>query len=315
MTSAEEWIVEKVNQFLADVRKTRHVKEVTLNDYRYVLLHDLNWMRENGLNHSPSTITTKDIEELMINRWNGSDSYNHGRHSLFFRYLKHFGNAAVRECRSPKTPVARPNADWLTDNEAVAMYNACVTPLEKIVVHGELKQGLRKYDLMNMKVEDVYENYIYVLGKGDKRRSVPFVGDSKEVYAEWWAERERRMKGVKDPPKELLVYHRNKSIGSYKDSAINNVVLRVAKRAGIGRRIGNHTLRRTCARMWYRANVPVATISSLLGHSDTKTTLKYLGLVLDDLKSGAQLFDAYFEQVKQEKNPPVSNRISRGEPV
>jgi integrase len=54
--------------------------------------------------------------------------------------------------------------------------------------------------------------------------------------------------------------------------------------------------------MWYRASVPVATISSLLGHSYTKTTLKYLGLVLDDLKSGAQLFDAYFEQANQEKS-------------
>ena len=122
MTSADEWIVEKVNKFLADVRKTRHVKDITIEDYRYVLLHDLKWMKENGLNHSPSTITKKDIDFLMVNRWNGSDSYNHGRHSLFFRYLKHFGNAAVRECRPPRTPVARPNADWLTDNEAVAMY-------------------------------------------------------------------------------------------------------------------------------------------------------------------------------------------------
>jgi len=43
------------------------------------------------------------------------------------------------------------------------------------------------------------------------------------------------------------------------------------------------------------------TISSLLGHSDTKTTLKYLGLVLDDLQSGAQLFDAYFDQANHEK--------------
>jgi integrase len=97
------------------------------------------------------------------------------------------------------------------------------------------------------------------------------------------------MKNVANPPKELLVYHRNKSVGSYKDSAINNIVLRVAKRAGIGRRIGNHTLRRTCARMWYRASVPVS--------------------------NGAQMFDAYFEQVKRENPCPVDNRISRGEPV
>jgi hypothetical protein len=36
-------------------------------------------------------------------------------------------------------------------------------------------------------------------------------------------------------------------------------------------------------------------------------SLKYLGLVLDDLKSGAQLFDAYFEQMdgeNEEKTDP-----------
>jgi site-specific recombinase XerC len=80
----------------------------------------------------------------------------------------------------------------LTDSEAVAIYNACVTPLERIVIHGELKQGLRKYDLMNIKVEDVYDSFVYVLGKGDKRRSVPFVSDSKEVYAAWWAETQEK---------------------------------------------------------------------------------------------------------------------------
>ena len=90
-------------------------------------------------------------------------------------------------------------------------------------------------------------------------------------------------------------------------------VLRVL--LSLGRRIGNHTLRRTCARMWYRASVPVATISSLLGHSDTKTTLKYLGLVLDDLKSGAQLFDAYFQQAEHEKSRAQNLGKKQGEPV
>ena len=302
MPSAERYYREKVEEFLEDIRKTRHVKDITIRDYRYILLNELKYLKENGFNYTPMTITKEDIDELVNNRWTGADSYNHGRHSMFFRFLKHFGNSAVRECKPPRSPVARPNADWLTDSEAVAMYNACVTPLERMVVHGELKQGLRKFDLMHLKVEDVYDGYVYVLGKGDKRRSVPFVSDSKEVYAAWWAERKRRMEGVQDPPKELLVYHRGKSVGSYKDTAIDKIVNKVAERAKIGRKIGNHKLRRTCARMWYRAGVPVATISSLLGHSDTKTTLKYLGLVLDDLRSGAQLFDAYFEQAEHEKS-------------
>jgi hypothetical protein len=60
--------------------------------------------------------------------------------------------------------------------------------------------------------------------------------------------------------------------------------------------------------MWYRANVPVAIISSLLGHSDTKAALKYLGLALDDLMNGAQMFDAYFEQTEAENSRAAKSR-------
>ena len=244
MPVAERYAEIKVDEFLAAIKKTRHVKDVTLRDYRYVLLNDLRYLIDKGLNYSPTLITKEDIDYLIKNKWTGADSYNHGCQSLFFRYLRHFGNAAVRECKPPRSPVERPNADWLTDSEAVAMYNACITPLERIVVHGELKQGFRKSDLLNMKVSDVFDGYVYVLGKGDKRRSVPFVSDSKEVYAEWWAERKRRMEGVENPPKEMLVYHRGNTIGPYKETSIDNVINRVAKRAEIGRKIGNHTLRR-----------------------------------------------------------------------
>jgi integrase len=45
--------------------------------------------------------------------------------------------------------------------------------------------------------------------------------------------------------------------------------------------LAHHDLRRTFAQLGYDAGVPITQISILLGHSDAKTTERYLNLALD----------------------------------
>jgi integrase len=42
-----------------------------------------------------------------------------------------------------------------------------------------------------------------------------------------------------------------------------------------------HDLRRTAAKRWYVAGVPLPQIQANLGHADIKTTIKYLGIDQD----------------------------------
>ena len=51
----------------------------------------------------------------------------------------------------------------------------------------------------------------------------------------------------------------------------------------------HHTLRRTFGRILHRSNVKIQTISKLLGHEDTATTVKYLGLDMDDMIDGMSM--------------------------
>ncbi|HPD08928.1 MAG TPA: site-specific integrase, partial [Methanomassiliicoccales archaeon] len=55
----------------------------------------------------------------------------------------------------------------------------------------------------------------------------------------------------------------------------------LSKRIGV--KFSNHDLRRTFGRRMFRSGVPIEEISSILGHEEIKTTLKYLGLEHDDL--------------------------------
>ena len=58
--------------------------------------------------------------------------------------------------------------------------------------------------------------------------------------------------------------------------AIDNRIKAISDLTGVP--FSNHTLRRTFGRTLFYSGVKVEDIAAILGHKDTKTTLKYLGL-------------------------------------
>ncbi|MGP8214859.1 MAG: tyrosine-type recombinase/integrase [Bacteroidia bacterium] len=58
------------------------------------------------------------------------------------------------------------------------------------------------------------------------------------------------------------------------------------KRAGIDKKVGTHTMRRSCATILYKKGVELLTISKILGHSSTEITRRYIGIDEKDIKKG-----------------------------
>lgn len=56
-----------------------------------------------------------------------------------------------------------------------------------------------------------------------------------------------------------------------------------ARRAGIDCEIGTHTLRKTFAYHVYKAGADLSVLQSVLNHSSQRETLKYIGIVQDDI--------------------------------
>ncbi len=297
MPTADRIISQNIEKFLVPLRRGGR-KQRTLDAYRYLLERDLNFLRENGLNSSPSKIGSPEIEYLINVRWTGSPKYNHNRRSLMRQFLEYHGNRIFDEYPESVCNSCRINVDWLSDIEAVGVYRSCQTPIEKMIIHLELRLALRRFDMMNLTLKDIHAGSIDVLGKGSKYRSVPFVSDTATVLCEYMSYRDSITED-RSPDSTFLMIPDRMSDHSGKlpgKTYVDQIVKRVCSRA-VERSVSNHTLRRTCARMWYRAGVPLATISSLLGHTDVKTTIKYLGLTLDDLSNGASLYDAYFDGI------------------
>ncbi|MGD9963622.1 MAG: site-specific integrase, partial [Thermoplasmata archaeon] len=164
--------------------------------------------------------------------------------------------------------------------------------IERMVVHCELDLGLRRIEVLRLRVSDFRPGRlctVRVLGKGRHG------GKPREVH--WHPDTAAELEGylrlrdavvakakAKNPevvvPDSLLVYERAGAVLPYKKSALDNVLAGLARRTGLD--FTHHTLRRTCGRMMYRADPRVQNIANILGHSDTKTTSLYLGLDLED---------------------------------
>ncbi len=56
--------------------------------------------------------------------------------------------------------------------------------------------------------------------------------------------------------------------------------------AGIEKKVGTHTMRRSCATIMYQRGVEMFTISKVLGHSSTDITRRYIGIDEKDIKKG-----------------------------
>ena len=92
-------------------------------------------------------------------------------------------------------------------------------------------------------------------------------------------------------PPNLLIYERGGRLHAYQKSAIEKILNKLGERVGF--HFSNHDLRRTCGRMMYRAGVPIEIIARKFGHTDTRTTMKYLGLDFEDLSAAETLYAKY----------------------
>jgi len=108
-------------------------------------------------------------------------------------------------------------------------------------------------------------------------------------------------------PEALLIYERGGQLYAYKRSAIENILNDLGARVGF--HISKHDLRRTCGRMMYRSGASIEIIARIFGHSDTRTTMHYLGLDYEDM-SGAM--NAYAQYQKGVNVPKIgTNRLSQ----
>jgi len=263
---------------------------------------------EAGFDVCPRRFQQTHIDYLRTVQYDGREqSYVAHNLSILKQFLKWAGNKQTDRIRWPVRGFARPNADWLQDHEAMTLKHLG-QGIERMIVHCELDLGMRRIEVLRLKVSDFRTgrvDSVRILGKGrhgGKFREIPWHADTPSELEGYLRIRDAEIDrarhidaGVVDPG-SLLLYECEGRLCAYKKSAVDGFLKKLGKRAGI--QFSNHTLRRTCGRMMHRSGSPIEEIAKILGHSDPKTTTLYLGLDIQDMGRTMTRFAEYQKTVK-----------------
>jgi integrase len=71
------------------------------------------------------------------------------------------------------------------------------------------------------------------------------------------------------------------------------ILNRAAQACGLQYKIGTHSLRKTFGYMLYHSNTEIELIQKLLNHSNSNTTMTYVGITQDDIDEAILAIDAF----------------------
>lgn len=210
----------------------------------------------------------------------------------FFKFLSEEGkilaDPAVR-LESPKAPRNMPG-EVLTVKETRKLLKApqTTTPLglrDRALVEVMYATGLRKHEVRALDLGDVNHDEREVIvrhGKGDKGRIVPIAPSAYAALCDY-LDRARPVIATKHPDSLSAVFLANRG-RRMSETAIRDVLNRLAAWAGITKRVKPHMMRRTFATHLMEGGANLRLIQTLMGHESLDTTAIYLRLNSKELR-------------------------------
>jgi site-specific recombinase XerD len=196
---------------------------------------------------------------------------------------------APQPSRRPANAGRRFPAEILTPDEVRALIRACSSRAPTGIRNRALlvllyRGGLRITEALRLHPKDLDRaaGTVTVLrGKGDKRRTIGLDPGAFALVERWLEARAKQRISARAP---LLCTLHGKPLAS---AYVRALMPRLARRAGIEKRVHAHGLRHTHAAELAREGVPMNVVQAQLGHSSLATTSRYLAHI-----APAQLIEA-----------------------
>lgn len=153
--------------------------------------------------------------------------------------------------------------------------------------------GLRVSELVNLRLGNLHfnEEYIRVIGKGNKERLVPISPDAIKYINIYIAEIRSQQKIQKGSEDIVFLNRRGKQLTRV---MIFTIVKDLANKAGIDKTISPHTFRHSFATHLVEGGADLRVVQDLLGHQSITTTEIYTHLDTDYLRSAIYDFHPRF---------------------
>lgn len=216
--------------------------------------------------------------------------YNQARCALLFLYRNTLG----RDEQLPKLPFAK-GPRRLPTVLSVQEVRRLLEAVRHLPKHQALLMtlygaGLRISEALHLQPRDIDSQRMVLHvrgGKGNKDRLVQLSPHLLAVLRDYW--RQCR-------PQVWLFPKPSDPQRPIDEGSAYRIVSRAARRAGIARRVGPHTLRHCYATHMLEAGVDLLSIQRLLGHQSLKTTARYTHVSAEHLRNMNGPLDRLYRQ-------------------
>ena len=185
----------------------------------------------------------------------------------------------------PKNPCAAVKRIKVQEEERLAfsavdmdaMRHTCKTPRERALIELLASSGVRVSEACNLNVSDIDFNTMEVHvrhGKGGKSRTT-YISDVAKLHLQMY------LRTRNENCDALFCNHQHKRLG---DDGIRLILDKISERSGVSN-VHPHRFRRTLATNLVASGMPIQEVQRILGHSNINTTMRYVCLNDQKVKS------------------------------
>lgn len=277
----------RVDEYLNYVDISRNLSPTTLNYYRYIL----GKFRRHFVDTDVEKLTFSQLEEWMYMQTEQGlkpSSINTERATLrqFLRYCVMCGDKLTFDPGFIKNmKVQESVTEIMNPQEILEVAKKITNTKVRLCVRIMFEAGLRIGEVIKLEPADIYGREISVYDTKGGHVRMAFI--SQELAAELQDYKFQHPKGRLFPYGGKLA---STGYTRYNTNGLRNEIKKNFKKLGYEMR--PHVLRHSYATALFKGGADIYTVKELLGHSDVRTTQRYLHLTNNDLKSR---YDKFFK--------------------
>lgn len=205
----------------------------------------------------------------------------------FLLYEKEIVDSPAEALESPKLGRKLPDTlsfDEINQIMSVIDHSKAEGVRNKAIIETLYSCGLRVTELVNLRLSKMHfdEEYISVVGKGNKERLVP-IGPDAIKYITIYLDDIRRHMDVKKGSEDIVFLNRRGN--QLSRVMIFTIIKNLTKESGIKKNVSPHTFRHSFATHLVEGGADLRVVQDLLGHASITTTEVYTHLDTDYLRS------------------------------
>lgn len=286
-------MVKYLEEYLKYLKYQKNYSSLTIDSYEEDLVSFLDFLNKENLD--VLSVVYDDIRFYLMdlnNQKNKASTISRKLSSLrgFYKFLinrDYIKNNPFTLIKAPKKEKKLPRFFYY--NELEEMFNSIdiSTPLgerNRLILEVLYASGVRVSELVNIKVKDINDEEIKVLGKGNKER-ITRIGDYAREILDLYLEDGYKELNTKNSEYLFL----NKNGDKLTTRGIRYILDEIIKNTNVKKKISPHMLRHSFATHLLNEGCDILSVQELLGHESLSATAIYTHVTTDRLK------DVYFK--------------------